>query len=246
MAKKRWQMERPESRAVSKALARPSFVSRSRAAIVSATALNSTSSRIARRSAASVTPRREAGKGGKGGKGGGGKGKGEESTAQPGSLKGVVWWADATHMKLGTFVYDTTAIAGDATGARVTRNSIPLQISWYAFLFLLWDACMSCMHVMLVSPARRRIGLDSTGRLPPLTLFALEDNQLSSLEPTVLVFVPQRRGASARRRGDYPQQYILSHLSQYVIYWPSHTFSPLTSSHRETRTVRPRTPPPRL
>ena len=60
LAKKRWKMERPESRAVSKALARPSFVSRSRVAIVSATALNSTSSRIARRSAASVTPRREA------------------------------------------------------------------------------------------------------------------------------------------------------------------------------------------
>ena len=54
--------------------------------------------------------------------------------------------------------------SGDATGARVTRNSIPLQISWYAFLFISWDACMSCMHVMLVSPARRRIGLDSTGR----------------------------------------------------------------------------------
>ena len=63
--------------------------------------------------AASATPAvgNQSGKGGKGGKGGGGKGKGEESTAQPGSLKGVVWWADATHMKLGTLVYDTTAIA---------------------------------------------------------------------------------------------------------------------------------------
>ena len=43
---------------------------------------------------------------------------------------------------------------------------------------------MSCMHLMLVSPARRRIGLDSTGRgVAPAALnvvrsgIALEDNQ---------------------------------------------------------------------
>ena len=54
--------------------------------------------------------------------------------------------------------------------------------------FCMFMGCMheSCMHGMLVSPARRRSGLDSTRRdgatvevlrLPPLTLFAPEDNQ---------------------------------------------------------------------
>ena len=56
---------------------------------------------------------------------------------------------------------------------------------------------MSCMHIMLVSPARRRIGLDSTGRgvaparpvnrvlIGLIELFALwKTTNLSSLEPT--------------------------------------------------------------
>jgi hypothetical protein len=44
---------------------------------------------------------------------------------------------------------------------------------------------------MLVSPARRRSGLDTVRvevlRLPPLTLFALEDNPYiaQALEPTI-------------------------------------------------------------
>ena len=44
-----------------------------------------------------------------GGRGGAGSGKGGEPKA-PGSLKGIVSWPDATHMRLGGLIYDTAAI----------------------------------------------------------------------------------------------------------------------------------------
>ena len=64
--------------------------------------------------ALAVVPGGGGGKGGKGGGAGsggdGGKGKGNE-IAPPGSLKGVVTWTDATHMRLGALIYDTDKIA---------------------------------------------------------------------------------------------------------------------------------------
>ena len=59
----------------------------------------------------------------------------------------------------------------DAATRQATRQARASRVTVYRyrshgmlFFFISWDACMSCMHLMLVSPARRRIGLDSAGR----------------------------------------------------------------------------------
>ena len=51
------------------------------------------------------------GGGGNGGRGGGGGDGGAAAVKAPGSLSGVATWPDATHMRLGNLIYDTTAIA---------------------------------------------------------------------------------------------------------------------------------------
>jgi uncharacterized membrane protein YgcG len=51
------------------------------------------------------------GGGGAGGGGAGGGGGGQDKVKDPGSLKDVVSWPDATHMRLGSMIYDTAAIA---------------------------------------------------------------------------------------------------------------------------------------
>ena len=87
----------------------------------------------------------------------------------------------------------------------------------------IWQAqytSVCCMHSVLVSPARRRYmyGLDSTGRgvarLPPLTLFALEDNQSSASARTHLIqgtSTVKVRSSAAGGHGDTSAQNPTDH-----------------------------------